>query len=394
MNVRRITFALSFILLASAVLAQTPAGPPQIDVATTGGLQMLESVAVDGLGNVTLLWEEARTIRRYGRRFSGTDAPLGQDFLVTKRVSFHNRAAANERGDTVMIWNEPTPGGSAVDRVQVRRFHPGQPPLEVTVNRSRNAVLRIADDVDVDRQGRFVAVWTEVSGNSGGRLRAQRFNADGTRSGEEITIAGPGIQVDSRVAMNPATGDFVLVWVSSTSRQSPRTLGQRFSFAGGPQGGVFQVNTTTPANFGTEPDVGRAEDGSFVVVWHRAGRRLEAKDILIQRFDAEGKRRGGETFIARIPFFGSLASLAVAPEGPFLIAWTDQLKGPIHLRLFRADGTLASQQEIAPTAAPTSPQLAFGWDDTFVLGWTDLLGHLGDRSWEINYQRFTLPPGL
>lgn len=38
--------------------------------------------------------------------------------------------------------------------------------------------------------------------------------------------------------------------------------------------------------------------------------------------------------------------------------------------------------------------VAFGWDGTFVLGWTDRLGHLGDRSWEINYQRFTVPPGL
>ena len=390
MNARRTAFALSFTLLASAALAQTPAGPPQIDVATTGGLPWLESVAVDGQGNVTLLWEEGRTLRRYGRRFSSTDAPLGNAFLVTKRLSFHNRAAANERGDTVMTWNEPTPGGSAVDRVQVRRFHPGQPTLEVTVNRSGNA-LRLAEDVDVDRQGRFVAVWTEVSGNSGGRLHAQRFNADGTRSGEEITIAGPGIQVDSRVAMNPATGDFVLVWVSSTFRQSTRTLGQRFSFAGGPQGSVFQVNTTPPANFGTVPDVGRAEDGSFVVVWHNALRRHQMQDILFQRFDAEGKRRGGETFIARVPFFGSLASLAVAPEGQFLTAWTDELEGPIHLRLFRADGTLAGQKEITATADPASPQVAFGWDGTFVLGWTDLLGHLGDRTWEINYQRFTLP---
>jgi hypothetical protein len=392
MNARRAAFALSFILLASTALAQTPAGPPQIDVATTEGANLLESVAVDGQGNVTLLWEEARTSRRYGRRFSGTDAPLGPDFLVTKRGTFHNRAAANERGDTVMIWYEPTSTGT--EQVQVRRFHPGLPPLEVTVNGRGNASLRIAEDVDVDRQGRFVAVWTEVAGSSGGRLHAQRFNADGTRRGQEITIPGPGIQVDSRVAMNPETGDFVLVWVSSTFSQPSQILGQRFSFAGGPQGGVFQVNTTSPANFGASPDVGRAGDGSFVVVWHRARLRSQLKDVFLQRFDSGGKRRGGETFIARIPYFGSLASLAVAPEGPFLMAWTDKFGGPIHLRLFRADATLASQQEVAATPAPSSPQVAFGWDGTFVLGWTDLLGEGEERSWEINYQRLTVPPGL
>ncbi|HEV2854282.1 MAG TPA: hypothetical protein VHC97_15925 [Thermoanaerobaculia bacterium] len=389
MNACHTAFALSFTLLASAALAQTPAGPPQIDVATTAGLPLLESVAVDGQGNVTLLWEESRTVRRYGRRFSGADVPLGPDFLVTKRASFHNRAAANERGDTVMTWDEPAPGSG----VQVRRLHPGLPPLKVTVNRRGNVLFRLAEDVDVDRQGRFVAVWSESFGN-GGRLHAQRFNADGTRSGGEITIPGPGLQLDSRVAMNPATGDFVLVWVSSTFGQPSQILGQRFSFSGGPQGGVFQVNTTPSANVGVAPDVGRAEDGSFVVAWHKVRQRSPLKDVFIQRFDSEGKRRGGETFIALIPYFGSLASLAVAPEGHFLMAWTDKFGGPIHLRLFRADGTLAGQQEVAATSAPSSPQVAFGWDGTFVLGWTDLLGHLGDRMWEINYQRFTVPPGL
>lgn len=90
--------ALSLSLVPAAALhAQTPVGEPQLDVTSSGDYPTLESVAVDGLGTVTLLWEEGRLLQRFGRRFSGDDVALAADFQVSRRHAPHNRAVANER---------------------------------------------------------------------------------------------------------------------------------------------------------------------------------------------------------------------------------------------------------------------------------------------------------
>lgn len=290
-----------------------------------------------------------------------------------------------------MIWSEPLPGGSTQDRVLVRRFHAGLEPLTVTVSRG-GVITRTAHDIGVDQDGRFVAVWTETTGFAGSRLHAQRFLADGTRLGKEITLAGAGIQSEARVAMNPATGDFVLFWIARGASQPNRILAQRFSFEGGQQGGVFQVNTTGIDNNPMSPEVGRAEDGSFVVAWNRVRVPSQKREILLQRFDAQGRRQGGEVLVARTSAVGSPVSVAVAPEGHYLLAWTEGLGSPVVLKLYREDGTaVGAGLRFEPTETPISPRVAFGWDGTFVLGWTDF-GGSGTR--EVNYQRFEVPSDL
>lgn len=395
MTSRRAYLVLSLLVLsalsAGTARAQTPLGPPRTDLASNEGANVLESLAVDGQGNVTLLWGEARGRRTFGRRFSAADTPLGAGFQVSRFTTFP-RVAANERGDTVIIWNQGSQGGG--DEVLVRRLRPGLPQLTIRADRGRGAALRIAGDVDVDRNGRFVAVWTEAM-DSGGRLHAQRFNADGTYQGPEITLNAPGaeVQVEPRVAMNPATGDFMVLWMALGFGQADRILAQRFSFRSGALGRPFQVNSTPPGEF-SFPEVGCAADGSCVVVWRRYRGTNRPGDVVFQRFGPDGKRRGGETLVARTPAVSHPASLAVAPQGYFVVAWTSTGLRP-RFRLFRGDGTPAGpEMEITETEFPSSPELAFGWDGTFVLGWTNFLGTIEDRTWQVNYQRFAVPPGL
>ena len=397
MTVRRAFLVLSLLVLsalsAGIARAQTPIGPPRIDLATTGGSHFLESVAVDGQGNVTLLWEQDYSHFRYGRRFSGADTPLGSDFVLTKSFTFEPRAAANERGDTVMIWSRDTSATS--DQVLVRRLSPVLPAITVATKPGRPG-LRGLGDVDIDRNGRFVAVWIE--GGDTARIHGQRFNADGTRRGAEFTIEAPGFETEPRVAMNHLTGDFVVLWMAYGGLPYPyRIFGQPVSFDTGRPGARFQVNTTSLGLY-PSPDIGCADDGSCVVLW-QVHRQSTAPNplgsILAQRLGPDGQRLGGETLVGRTPTLTRHASLAVAPQGYFVVAWNAEKGSPMRLRLFRRDGTPAGpERELAPTAAPAFPELAFAWDGTFVLAWTDFLGHLRNHVWEVNYQRFEVPPGL
>jgi hypothetical protein len=370
----RKTWVLPVLILigAAGASAQTPAGQPRTDIASIA--HFVEGAALDGLGNVTLLLEESRTVSSFLRRFSAADVLLGPALRLT-RCCTSPRAAANERGDSVVTWTRR-------NQALVRRFHPGLPPLTVLANRTRGMA-----DVDIDRQGRFVAVWAQVDRSGGGRVLGQRFNADGTQRGEVFSVKSPGRPFEPRVAMNHLTGDFVIIWQARDSNDVPTIYGQRFVFTSGDlQGGQFQVNTSALGDF-PDADVGRAEDGSFVVIWSRFPLRRPqgdetVGDIFVRRFGAAGAPLGDETLVAAEIPLGHHSRLAVAPEGHFVVAWSSFAVVGMNLRLYRRDGFPAVAEALLVPGL--SPELAFGWNGTFILAWG-----LGS----VTYQRFAASPG-
>jgi hypothetical protein len=122
-----------------------------------------------------------------------------------------------------------------------------------------------------------------------------------------------GVQADPDVASD-AAGNFVVVWRDG---DPPTTIrAQRFSAAGFPIGGEFQVNTYTRGSQGN-PSVASAPDGRFVVTWYGRG------DLYAQRFDASGAPQGPEFRVnsPRKVSFGSPTSVATDRNGNFVVAW-------------------------------------------------------------------------
>lgn len=98
----------------------------------------------------------------------------------------------------------------------------------------------------------------------GGALYARLFRANGAARGPAILVTRPTGQ-GSGLAVHP-DGSFLVVWPKGTA-----VVGWRFDRAGRPIGTVFNVNAT-PGN-ATSPTVARAPDGTFVVAWTPPGRR-------------------------------------------------------------------------------------------------------------------------
>ncbi|HEV2854283.1 MAG TPA: VCBS repeat-containing protein [Thermoanaerobaculia bacterium] len=391
----RTSLALSLLAGAGAALAQTPAALPQLDVATSNGIQLLQSVAVDGQGNgnVTLLWTElffngGSGDRARGRRFSASDIPLGPDIVFDTDPSTAREVVANKRGDFIAIWNRSATEGL------LRRVSPVLRPRTLFFSHP-------VDDVAIDQFGNFVIVWT-ASTPDGKRVFGQRYNGDGTTRGPEFNAATTltGGQAVAGVAMNQQTGEFVVVWISFNADLSVRGIfGQRFGFSTGRQGSEFQVNTSEIGEASRlAADVGRAEDGSFVVVWSRRRSGEFMTDVFGQRFGFAGNKLGEEIVIADdAPISDGFVRLAVAPQGHFVTAWDDGAP-PLFVRLYHKNGTPAGPaRELVDgtTPFPGAPELAFGWNNTFVLGWTDFIGihDPDDDIWEVNYQRFSASPG-
>ncbi|HKI00500.1 MAG TPA: hypothetical protein VKK31_00835 [Thermoanaerobaculia bacterium] len=392
------TFALALLLaVPAAAPAQTPAAFPQLDVATTPSTQLLTGIALDGQGSLTLVGTQLASAGEsaLGRRFSAADVPLGPDFVLAPVPSSSGEAAANMSGATVLSWSRPRPGGGT--DVVVRRISPTLGTGNFVAN-GPGAVRRGPGDVAISRSGNFVAVW-----DADNAIFGQRFNADGTKRGPELRAAPISSRLlgGAKVAMNPTNGELVVVWVARDSASGAflGIFGQRFGFFVGRLGGEFQVNTSAlgPANTAAV-DIGRAADGSFVVAWSRRREGELVLDVYAQRFGNDGAKLGGEIVIAdAAPVSDGFVRLAVAPQGQFVAAWDDGAP-PLFVRLFRKDGTPAgpARELVKGTAPfPGAPELAFGFNGTFVLGWTDFIGihEPDDDEWEINYQRFAASPG-
>jgi hypothetical protein len=388
---------LAAALLASGAAAQTPVRPAQFVIQPNAPSQYLDAVAMDGAGNLTFLWTSiGSSVSVYTRRFSGADTPQGPAVRLENTTfnSFGGTVVANQRGDVLMTWSRSPVSGSGPAESFLRRTSPVLPTLNLT--------LKAPGNVAVDRAGNFIVVWIAAT-PSGSRIFGQRYNADGTTRGPEFNAAtsNTGNHTSPSVAMNPKSGEFVVVWeVRDADGNGLGVYGQRFGFTSGRQGGEFAIfvppvserpNLIQPI----APRVSRASNGRFVVIWRGVGTGQTPVKVLGQRYNNAGQRLGAQLAIAQEDIPDSHPQVAMSPQGDFVVAWDDQGTSPAWFRLFRADGTPAGpvieQPPMGTAFYHGSGRLAYGWNGTFVYGWTNYLDE-GPNGNTISFQRFAGSP--
>ncbi|HEX6903652.1 MAG TPA: hypothetical protein VF789_28335 [Thermoanaerobaculia bacterium] len=392
-------FLLTGALLTQGAPAQTPARPAQFIVPPGSSNQLLAAVAMDGADNLSFLWTDfSRSSLGLvsTRRFSALDAPLGPAVRLerSRYTSSSGTIVANQRGDVLVTWARfPTADPRGVTEFFLRRTSPVLPTLTLR--------LKGLGDVAVDDAGNFVVVWTTFT-RAGTRVFGQRYNADGTARGPEFNVSTSpiGNHVSPSVAMNPSTGEFVVVWEENLNQGAEGfgVFGQRFGFVTGRQGSelfvfVPSVNARPASGDLFAPQVARAANGRLVVIWRDAG--LERGGVLGQRYNNGGAAVGGRLVITGDKHPNSRPQIAMSPAGDFVVAWDDLGGIEAWFRLFHRDGTPAGPV-IAQTPLGSSPNLgaakvAFGGNGTFVYGWTNYddegVGHT------ISFQRFAASPG-
>lgn len=399
---------LAAALLAPGASAQTPLRPPQYVVPPGAESPFLASVALDGVGNLTTLWTTVGSggpsgfsERAWTRRYSAAGAPLG-DPVALEPIRFRSNAGtvvANQRGDVLMTWSRSPVTGSGSSGYFLRRTSP--------VARTLTLPLKGAADVAVNVDGNFVVVWT-ASTPEGTRVFGQRYNYNGTKRGPEFNAATSrtGSHISPSVAMNPGTGEFVVVWeVRDTDGSGLGVYGQRFGFATGRQGGEFEIFVPAVINRPSQlqsfaPQVARAGDGRFVVIWRNPVPEGEPDggilEIRGQRYDNNGTALGTPLVIYHdYQLSDSRPQIAMSPAGDFVVAWDDQGTSPQWFRLFHRDGTPAGPVISEPGlgGAPYfgSGRVSYSWNGTFVYGWTNYNDEEGIGN-TISFQRFSGSP--
>jgi hypothetical protein len=292
--------------------------------------------------------------------------------------------------------------------------------------------------VSVLADGGFVVVWSSL-----GKIRGQRYAADGTRRGGEFRVNMRRVGSTAAPAVSGLDdGGFVVVWETETT-DIPSHLdihGQRYRWDGTRYGGEFRVNTTP---VGRSPAVTGLRGGGFVVTWERGGiygKRYSADgtpsddefhvnttvedyaldpcvatlgddgfvvvwasvengsvgddydgviSIRGQRYWPDGAPRGDEFLVSARGIYPSCAGLA---GGGFVIAWQTSWNGlhdgDIHGRRFLADGEPAGGEFLVNTSTAGKeryPSVAGLTSGGFVIAWQTTAG---DHRWDIHGRRY------
>jgi hypothetical protein len=195
-----------------------------------------------------------------------------------------------------------------------------------------------------------------------------------------------GIQQSASVALD-AGGNVVVAWQSEVPGHGDEIRARRFDACGAPRSDEIAVNAVS-AGQQDAPSVAMTPEGSFVVAWQTIVQ--SNLEVRARRFDPSGRATGGEIAVnTRTGNANSDPAVAIDTRGNFVVAWESTIAGSyeIRARRFDARGTALSA-ELAVNADTASsqraPALAMAADGSFIIAWRSNL----DGSLDIRARRF------
>ena len=211
--------------------------------------------------------------------FSADGAPVGSEILVNTNFAGEQRFPRIEAlsgGGFAIAWMDRTGDGDG-SAAKLRVFGAGGAPVsnEILLNTVYKLGDQVPGEITALPGGRFVAVWADSKqGPAGGAegdftkggVKAQLFEADGTKVGAEIVVDTFYSAVLRIAALS--NGGFEAVWERDNQGGSSAVWdikAQQFDANGTPVGGRVSVNTAT-AGAQTGPLI-VALNGGFAVTW-------------------------------------------------------------------------------------------------------------------------------
>jgi hypothetical protein len=328
-----------------------------------------------------------------GQIFNADGSKSGSEFLVNTTTTTNqdnSKVTVLTNGNFVVTWESSGGDGNGLG-VVARVFGPNGTPItgEIAVNtvtagnQDNRAITALAG-------GGFVVTWDDpslsVPGTSDVNVKGQRFNADGTKAGSEFLVntATTGDQEFSSVT-GLADGRFVVAWADFGV--GGHIKAQIFNADGSRSGSEFFVNTT-PNTLQSSPSIKALANGGFAVSWtdtSGTGGDTSISAIKARVFDASGAGQGNEVLVNTVTAGGqNQSSITVLGNGDFVVTWTDlsaqvgDIGGEaIKAQVFTASGTKVGGEFLVNTVTANDqrdPAITALGLNNFVVGWTDTNG--------------------
>jgi hypothetical protein len=321
----------------------------------------------------------------FGQRYDAAGAPAGSEFLINT-YSTRNQTAPSvaglSDGGFVVTWFSGTPTGAGQDGsmfgVYAQRYNAAgaRAGSEFRVNTYTTDKQSFPVVAGLSAGG-FVIVWQSF-GQDGAMLGiyGKRFTSLGA-PGREFRINATRAGFQERPSVAALTGGgFVVAWNSSDGSGSG-IYARRYSSVALPISGEFPVNTYTTENQGASSVAG-LHDGGFVVTWHSMGQDSSSNGVYGQRFTAAGAPAGGE-FQVNSYTAGEQKrpSASGFSNGGFVVTWESNLQDGYEYgvfgRRYNAAGVPVGDEFLINTRvlfSQQNPSVAALSDRGFVATWT------------------------
>ena len=315
------------------------------------------SPSVTGLagGGYVVTWEgygspALDTFEIKAQLYDANGQAVGGEFQVNTETANHQRSAvvtALDDGGFAIAWKtQDTSQDGDRDAIKAQVFDANGTMRggELLVNTNGGGQQEFPTIASLS-DGGFVVGW--VSNNNGvttvgNDIRAQRFDANGTKVGGEISVnqATSGSQDQASVA-GLEGGGFAAVWRSETSINAAV-----YDASGGLVGSEFTVNISTTSGR-AEPVITALHDGGFAVAWTDQDytRDGSSYSIIARLYDADGTPRGDDFVVnTEVESIQDSPAISVLPDGGFVVAWKtndpsqDGSSDAIKAQVFDQDG--------------------------------------------------------
>lgn len=182
----------------------------------------------------------------------------------------------------------------------------------------------------------------------------------------------------------PATGGTLRVWQGWPSAKGLPSIYAQLQDAGGRSTGDIVSISTAPDSFHKLPQVARASEGSYLVVWQSLGLDGSLWGIFARRLSADGKPLGEPFQVNTYRDHDQTDPAVTASAAGFLVAWSsygqDGDQGGIYARRVSAAGGLDGpeiQVNTTTVGHQGFPQIAAATNGDVILAWesTDPEGH-------------------
>lgn len=328
------------------------------------GDQDSPAVAMDADGNFIVVWHSLDQVAPgsagdvYAQRFDADGNAVGSEFLVNSSTVADQRhpsvavgtlGASTSSGEFVVVWN--TYGVPATPGVYGQRYAAGVATGGEFTIASHNydddpgyyqkpVVALNATPTDPADTNEFVVSWARLRGEwvyedgvrigaiiEAPEIMARKYNWSGTAQGSEVLVAMATHTFDPgpEVGIN-AAGGFVVVWSGldlSVTPSENSVYARRYDAAAAPLAAAFVVAGGAPGF--QDATVAVAPTGEFVIAWTElGGADGSGTGIYAQRFNSSGGTVGS-TFLVNVVTTGNQQASAVAINASldFVIAWVD-----------------------------------------------------------------------
>ena len=302
-----------------------------------GGHQTFSAISTPYNGEFVVIWQDLRAHNWdiYIQRIDSSGSLLGNNIVVNDDSLLNEQilpsVGKDSSGNFVTVWmdsrnNEWDIYGAIFDAYG----NPISSNFKINDDTLRND--QSFPDVAKNINGGFIVTWSCVW--------ARRYDKNGNPLGNAFrvnddTISGflPSVAISNN-------SNFIITFTGSN-----HIYASLFDSTGAPVGTNFRVDDDSTSAEKFSPQLGIDASGNFVISWEDL--RNTEPDIYAQRFDSAGNPNGCN-FKVNDDGWGNeqyLPSVAVSPQGRFIISWMDNRNGNfnIYCQRYLSDGSIYGQ---------------------------------------------------